>query len=171
MLIHNFYADLLLSVRVLFDNFIFQNDQYIKRYEFNVGNRSFQMPKDFKTQFEFPNVIATINDEMPAFGQRPDVSQTISGYNVDQVPVLYNSTNENVLYLQEELVTVPISIIINCESPLQAKEVGNVIRRWLPYNKFIQFLEYTSFLEISKPTRQKNSKSDTLKLKNLFTST
>ena len=151
MLIHNFYADLLLSTRVLFDNFIFQNERYIRRYEFNIGNRSFQMPKDFTTQCEFPNIIAVINDETPAWGQRPDVSQSISGYNVDQVPVLYDLTNENVLYLQEEMVTVPISIIINCESPLQAKEIANVIRRWLPYNKYIQFLEYTSFLEMSKP--------------------
>ena len=149
MYIHSFYADLLLSTRVLFDNNIFQNPNYIKKYEFNIGNRAIQLPKDFNTTYEFPNIVTTLNDESLSMGQRPDVSLSIAGFNVDQVPVLYDPVNLNILYVQEEMVNVPISITINCESQLQAKEAANVVKRWLPFNKFIQFLEYTSFLEIS----------------------
>ena len=150
MYIHNFYSDLLLSIRVLFDTHIFENDKYIKRYEFNIGNRTFQLPKDYKPNFDFPNIIVSLNDETPTFGQRPEISQHIAGFNIDQTPVLYDLTNENILYVQEEMVNIPISATINCESQLQAKEVANVIKRWLPVNKFIQFLEFTSFLEVSQ---------------------
>ena len=149
MYVHNFYADLLLAIRVMYDNHIFENPLYIKRYEFNIGNRTFQLPYDLKPNFVFPNMIVTLNDENPVFGQKPEVSQMIKGWNIDQVPVLYNSTNGTVINLQEEMVLVPITTIINCESQFQAKEIANVIKRWLPYNKFIQFLEFTSFLEVS----------------------
>jgi len=147
--IHNYYADILLSVRVLFDNHIFQNRDYVKRYEFNMGNRSIQLPVDYKPNYEFPNIIVTLNDETPSYGQRPDVSQKTPGYNLDQIPVLYNQTKENVLLVQEEMVNVPISCTINCESQFQAKEISTLVRRWLPINKFIQFLSFQSFLEVS----------------------
>jgi hypothetical protein len=75
--IHSWYGDLLLSVRVLFDNHIFQNREYIKRYEFNMGNRTIQLPVDYKPNFEFPNIIVTLNDDVPSYGQRPDVAQKI----------------------------------------------------------------------------------------------
>jgi len=146
---HNFYGDILLSIRTLFDNHIFQNRNYAKRYEFNMGNRAIQLPIDYKPNFEFPNLIVTLNDEVSSFGQRPDVSQKIPGFNLDQTPVLYNQTTEVTLLLQEELVNVPISIVINCESQFQAKEIAIMIKRWLPINKFISFLSLTSYLEVS----------------------
>jgi len=149
MYIHNFYSDLLLSIRVLFDNHIFQNRDYVKRYEFNMGNRALQLPIDYKPNFEFPNLIVTINDEVASFGQRPDVSQKIPGYNLDQIPVLYDQTTNVVLLVQEEMVQVPFSIVINCESQFQAKEISAQIRRWLPVNKYIQFLTFVSYLEVS----------------------
>ena len=152
MYIHNFFADLLLSVRVLFDTHVFRNDRYVRRYEFNIGNRTFQLPSQYQTNFDFPVIIVTLNDETPSYGQRPDVTQGLVGYfNIDQIPVLYNATKETILNVQEEMVNVPITVNINCESQLQAKEVANVIRRWLPLNKFLQFLEFTSFLEVSLP--------------------
>ena len=150
MYIHNFYSDLLLAVRVLFDTHIFQNRGYIKRYEFNLGNRTLQLPTDYKPNFEFPNIIVTLNDDTPSYGQRPDVSQKIPGFNLDQIPVLYNQTTLEVLLVQEEMVNVPISCSINCESQFQAKEVAGVVKRWLPVNKFIQFLNFTSYLEVSQ---------------------
>jgi len=91
---HNFYGDILLSIRTLFDNHIFQNRNYAKRYEFNMGNRAIQLPIDYKPNFEFPNLIVTLNDEVSSFGQRPDVSQKIPGFNLDQTPVLYNRSTE-----------------------------------------------------------------------------
>lgn len=149
MYIHNYYGDLLLSIRVLFDKYIFENPNFIKRYEFNMGNRIFQIPIDYKPNYEFPNMIVSLSDDLPAYGQRPDVSQLIPGYNIDQIPVLYNKDTNSIIYTQEEMATVPISIIINCESQFQAKEIANVIKRWLPHNKFIQFLKFSTFLELS----------------------
>ncbi len=149
MYVHNFYGDLLLSVRTLFDNYIFQNRNYAKRYEFNMGNRALQLPQDYKPNFEFPNLIVTLNDDVPSYGQRPDVSQKIPGFNLDQIPVLYNATTGITLLVQEEMVNVPIAITINCESQFQAKEVAVMVKRWLPINKFISFLTMTSYLEVS----------------------
>ncbi len=149
MYIHSWYGDLLLSVRVLFDNHIFQNREYIKRYEFNMGNRTIQLPIDYKPNFEFPNIIVTLNDDVPSYGQRPDVAQKIPGFNLDQTPVLYNQTNGTVLLVQEEMVNVPISCTINCESQFQAKEISALVRRWLPINKFISFLQFVAYLEVS----------------------
>lgn len=156
MYIHNFYADLLLSVRVLFDTHIFQNRGYIQRYEFNMGNRTLQLPYDYKPNYDFPNIVVTLNDETPSYGQRPSVSQKIPGFNVDQIPVLYNQTTERVILVQEEMVNVPISCTINCESQFQAKEIAAVIKRWLPINKFIQFLSFTSYLEVPQEFLDRN---------------
>ncbi len=149
MYIHNFYSDLLLAVKVLFDNHIFQNRNYVQKYEFNMGNRALQLPHDYKPNYEFPNIVVSLNDETPSYGQRPSVTQKIPGFNTDQIPVLYNQTNETVLLVQEEMVNTPISCIINCESQLQAKEIAALIRRWLPNNKFISFLTFVSYLEVS----------------------
>lgn len=149
MFIHNFYGDLLLTVRVLFDQHIFQNRNYIKRYEFNMGNRAIQLPVDFKPNFEFPNIIVTLNDETTTFGQKTDVSLNLGLGNMDQTPVLYNPANNDVLSVQEEMVNIPITCTINCESQFQAKEIFVLIKRWLPISKFIQLFEYTSYLEVS----------------------
>lgn len=149
MLIHNFYADLLLSVRVLFDRYIFQNRNYIKRYEFNIGNRTLQLPIDYKPNFEFPNIMVMLNDDVPTFGQKPTVTQNLISFNIDQTPVLYNPVTGEVLCVQEEMANVPITCTINCESQFQAKEIAAIVRKWLPINKFIQFLDFTSYLEVS----------------------
>jgi hypothetical protein len=158
-----------LSIRVLLDNYIFENPNYIRKYEFNIGNRTIQLPKDFTTNFEFPNVVVSLNDETLAMGQRPEVSQSVAGWNVDQIPVLYDSQKENILYVQEEMVNVPITVTVNCESQLQAKEVANVAKRWLPFGKFIQFLEYTSFLEISDEFLNENLFNIDGYINNLYT--
>ena len=147
--IHNWYADIHLSVRVLFDDHVFQKRDYVKRYEFNMGNRTIQLPKDYKPNYEFPNIIVTLNDDTPSYGQRPEVSQKIAGFNLDQTPALYNQTNQDVLCVQEEMVNVPITCTINCESQFQAKEIAALVKRWLPVNKFITFLSFTSYLEVS----------------------
>ncbi len=170
MYIHNFFSDLLLSVKVLFDTHIFRTDRYVRRYEFNIGNRTFQLPSDYQTNFDFPVVIINLNDETPSYGQRPDVSQGLLYYNVDQIPVLYNSTKGSILYVQEEMVNIPITVTINCESQLQAKEVANVVRRWLPLNKYLQCLEFTSFLEVSLPFLDKiYFEPDIDQISNLYT--
>jgi hypothetical protein len=154
---------------MLYDKYVFANDKYIKRYEFNIGNRTFQLPYDLKPNFEFPNMIVTLNDENPAFGQKPEVSQNIKGWNIDQVPVMWNETNNSVIYVQEEMILIPITSSINCESQLQAKEVANVIKRWLPNNKFIQFLEFVSFLELSKDFLSINNfNPDLQKINNIY---
>lgn len=149
MYIHNFFCDLLLSIRLLFDKHIFLPD-YIKTYEFNISNRTFSLIKnDYKTEFELPASIVTLNTDTPSFGERPNVIQRTTTPNCNMVSVLSDNNNNRVVYLQEEQTQITISIVINCESQLQAKESEFKIRRVLPSGKFIQFLEFTSFLEIS----------------------
>jgi len=114
-----------------------------------MGNRSIQLPHDYKPNYEFPNLIVTLNDDSPSYGERPSVSQKIPGFNLDQVPVLYDQTSGVTILVQEEMVNVPITIVINCESQFQAKEIYVLVKRWLPVNKFISFLTFTSYLEVS----------------------
>lgn len=147
MKIHNYYSDLLLSVRTMFDKYVFGNNT-IKSYDFNIANRSFAVDKNYKTNFEFPACIVTLNDDHYIFAERPNVIQQVGPENTMQHVVLYNDVNRRMVMLQEEHVQSSISIIINCESQLQAKDVEFMVKRYLPLNKYIQFLEYTSFLEI-----------------------
>lgn len=135
-----------------------------------MGNRAFQLPKDYKPNFEFPNIIVNLNDETPSHGQRPSVSQKIPGFNLDQIPVLYNQTTGVVLLVQEEMTNVPISSTINCESQFQAKEISALVRRWLPINKFISFLQFISYLEVSGEYLSKTSFDPTSHaISNLYT--
>jgi phosphoenolpyruvate synthase/pyruvate phosphate dikinase len=147
MQIHNYYSDLLLSVRSLFDNIVF-GPNIIKHYDFNIANRAFAIDKEYKTQFEFPACIVTLNDDQYIFGERPNVIQRVGPENKMQHNALYNLDNHRTVVVQEEHVQTSISIIINCESQLQAKDVEFTVKRCLPTSKYIQILEFTSFLEI-----------------------
>lgn len=147
MQIHNYYSDLLLSIRSLFDNIIFAPTT-IRHYDFNIANRAFAIDKEYKTQFEFPACIVTLNDDHYIFGERPNVIQQFGPENKMQHIALYNLDNRKEVIIQEEHVQTNISIIINCESQLQAKDIEFRIKRYLPLSKYIQLLTFTSFLEI-----------------------
>lgn len=148
MYIHNLYNDLMLSVSILLDHVIFEDSKIIKRYEFNLGNRTFQFGKDPKVNVDLPAAIVAINDETPYFGQRTESIKRFTTPNINNTPVLFNKSNNAYLMLNEEYTHIPISITINTESQLQAKELSHIIRRYLPLNKWIQQLKFMSFLEI-----------------------
>jgi len=152
MYIHNLYNDLMLSTTILFDNVIFQNKKVIERYEFNLGNRTFQFRKDPEINVDLPVAIISINDESSYFGQRTESIKRLTGFdNVNNIPVLYNQTNNKILYLHEEYMNVPISISINTESQLHAKEISHIVKRTMPVNKWIELFEFSSFLEVEMP--------------------
>ncbi|MFW6377168.1 MAG: hypothetical protein ACOCZ5_00845 [bacterium] len=148
MYIHNLYNDMMVSVSILLDKIIFNDSKYIARYEFNLGNRTFQLGRDPKVNIDFPVAIVTINDENSSFGQRTETIKQFTNPNFNNIPVLYNKTNRTALYLNEESTQIPINITINTESQLQAKEISHIIRRYLPLNKLIRHFEFNSFLEI-----------------------
>ena len=148
MQIHNYYNDLLLSIRTLFDNKIFKNN-FIKYYSFNIANQSFELlQRDYKPNRNLPAAIINLYSDLYTFGERPTniLHQNIE--NINQIPILYDSINKQVVYLQEEHLTTSLVININCESQFQAKEIEFYIKRYLPLNKYIQLYTYTSFLEI-----------------------
>ena len=148
MQIHNFYSDLLLSIRSLFDNKIFANN-FIRHYSFNIANRTFELSKrDYKPNRALPAVIVNLEDDQYSFGERPTTVRHSSIENTNQIPVLYDPTANKLIYVQEEQTTITLSININCESQFQAKEVEFTIKRNLPQNKFTQIHSFTSFLEI-----------------------
>jgi hypothetical protein len=152
MQIHNFLCDLLASVRLLIDDYIFpHNPGLIKSYEFNLGNRTFQIGLEPTSTYELPAAIVNIQDENINFGgRRSDLIQQNSLDNVNKIPVLQNATNKVVVHIHEEHVIVPISISINCESQLQAKELAYQIKKTLPLNKNLNTIQFTSFLEIDQ---------------------
>ena len=148
MVIHNFFHDVLLSVRTLFDSLIFPND-YIKKYHFNIANRSFQLSRnDYTTQFEFPTCLVQFNDDQYSFGERPNVSQNMLTDNINQIPVLHDVESLNRLMIQEEHSSITMSVTINCESQLQAMNTEHRIKRYLPMNRFMSLISFSSFLEV-----------------------
>jgi len=148
MQIHNFYSDLLLSIRSLFDNTIFPNN-FLKHYSFNIANRTFELSKrDYKPNRALPAVIVNLEEDQYSFGERPTNIRHSRIENINQIPVLYDAVANKLIYVQEEQTTVTLSVNINCESQFQAKEVEFTIKRNLPLNKYTQIHSFTSFLEI-----------------------
>ena len=148
MQIHNYFSDLLLSIRTLFDNIIFKPN-FIKYYSFNIANRTFELSQnDYKPNRELPAAIISLNDERYSFSERPTNIQNLTIENINQIPVLFDVVTDQYIFVQEEQVNVPITVNINCESQFQAKEVEFYVKRFLPLNKYIQLYAFTSFLEI-----------------------
>lgn len=151
MFIHNFLCDLLTSIKLLFDTYLFQHlgPNYIKSYQFNLGNRTFQLEREPTTNYSLPAIIVNINDEAISFGgRRTDLIMKNNLDNVNKILVLYNETQDIGVYLHEEQTTIFFSISINCESQLQAKELAYTIKRSLPLNKNLNILKFLTYLEI-----------------------
>ena len=67
---------------------------------------------------------------------------------VNEINVLYNNNTYKTVWVRENQTTIDISTQINCESQFQAKEIELTIKRFMPIDKYIQFLKFTSFLEL-----------------------
>ena len=84
MKIHSFYSDLLLSIQVLFENYLLNTSaffyqenviekeprNFIQHWEFNIGNRTRQIG-DYKEagQVELPSCIVRLENESNIFSQ------------------------------------------------------------------------------------------------------
>jgi hypothetical protein len=148
MQIHNYYNDLLLSIRTLFDTKIFKHN-LIKYYSFNISNQSFELlQRDYKPNRQLPAAIISLQSDIYTFGERPTNIQHSNIENINQIPVLYDKETNQLVSVQEEHITTSINININSESQFQAKEIEFYIKRFLPLNKYIQLYSFTSFLEI-----------------------
>lgn len=161
--IHNFFSDILLSVTTLFENYLFDYKpfffgdniverkprRFIQSYQFNIGNRTYQIG-DYKeaAKIEFPTAIVSLSNDETAFGKSLSLIGHHQIQDVNEVPVLYNRTTKKYVYVREEQSHVNMNIQINCESQLQAKEIEHQIRRFVPLNKYIQFMSFTSFMEL-----------------------
>jgi len=152
MQIHNFLCDLLVSIKLLVDTYFFpHNPGFIKSYQFNLGNRTFQLGPEPSSSYELPAVIVAVQDEQINFmGRRTDLIMKNNMDNINKIPVLYDETSNRYAYVHEEQTVVPFSISFNCESQLQAKEIGFQIKKILPPNKNINILNFTTYLEIPK---------------------
>lgn len=148
MNIHNYYSDVLLSIRTLFDNLIF-NSYFVNYYSFNIANKTFELSqRDYRPNRALPAVVVNLQTDRYTFGERPTNIHRLSLENINQIPVLHDPEQDRTIFVQEEHVVVPLLISFNCESQFQAKEVEFHIKRFLPLNKYIQLYEFTSFLEI-----------------------
>lgn len=142
--IHSFYSDLLLSIRYLFDNIIFEPG-YIKHYEFNVGNRSFQL--EYKTQYDMPMAIINYQESHPSL-YHPWLLLRTGNNNQSKFPVLFDSNKDLTLELQEEEYEIAVEVTINCESQFSAVELEHKIKSRTPLNKPLHLYSFYTFLEI-----------------------
>lgn len=143
--VHNYYSDMLISFANFFDNTVFGSDT-IKHYQFNIGNKTIQL--NYKTQQSFPSIIINFqNSEMFQFHDwflhRPTTLK-----NQLQIPILYNSTKDLTLLIQEAMYTHDITITLNCESIMQLLELKHKIEYYLPINKYIEAFNYYTFINI-----------------------
>lgn len=142
--IHNYYSDLLTSLAYFFDNVIFSPNT-IKHYQFNIGNKSIQL--NYKTQKSFPSIIInynqSTNQQYPDwFIRRPPIG------NMMKIPILYDSTKDLSLLVQEAHYEHSISMSLNCESIMQLLELQHRIELYLPVGKHIEPYNFYTFLEI-----------------------
>jgi hypothetical protein len=172
MFIHNFLCDLLLSIKVLFDSYIFPDrPNFIKHYEFNLGQRAFQLGPKPNLNYELPAAIVSINDENIIFGgRRSDLIQMTHHDNINKIPVLVNEEENLTLVVHEEQSAVVISVQVNCQSQLVAKELAHTLKRFLPPNKHLNIVQFVSFFEIPLQFLQEHMKINIFNnTKNLFT--
>jgi hypothetical protein len=106
--IHNYYMDLMIGLSYMLDNKIFNPDT-IKSYQYNLGNKTFQL--DYKPQKEFP--MAIVNYESSTLMQYPDrlLHRNTIGNNFT-IPIVYNSTKDLHLEIQEAEYEHNITLII-----------------------------------------------------------
>ncbi|MFW6246965.1 MAG: hypothetical protein ACOC22_02185, partial [bacterium] len=106
--------------------------------------------RDYKPNISLPAAIVKLEEERFTFGERPTVISRQHVPNCNQIPILSDPETKKMIYQQEEHTTINVSVTINCESQFQAKEVEYQIKRYLPIEKYIQLLTFTSFLEIPR---------------------
>lgn len=162
MLIHNFFSDIALSIRSLFEEYIFYNKQemfesvvptkrsnFFKSFQFNLGNRNFQI-NDYKEsgQMELPAFILNYVSDDDAFGREASLIGNHRIVTVNEILATHNTDTTTDLIVREEQVVVSFNGQINCESQLQANEIMHIVKRFLPVGKYIQIISFSTFLEI-----------------------
>jgi len=141
---HNFYADLLISLRTFFDRCVFPNDE-IKGYRFNIGNRSLQL--NYETKFDLPWMMIEYQTSRPIAYQSHTWLKSHFD-NISKYPVLFNKTKNLTLMMQEELFEFTIQATVNCESQLQALSYQRAIDEYLVHNRYFQLYSFFSFFTI-----------------------
>lgn len=142
---HNFYADLVLSLRTFFDKIVFPNSE-IKGYRFNIGNRSLQLNTN-NIKFDLPwMMIDYQTSRHVAYHSHTWLKSQFD--NTSKYPVLYNRTKNLTLLMQEELFEYQIQVTINCESQLSALQFQHDIERYLVIGKYFQLYSFFSFFTI-----------------------
>jgi|GEM_PF-6600693 len=142
---HNFYADLVLSLRTFFDKIVFPNSE-IKGYRFNIGNRSLQLNTN-NTKFDLPWMIIDYQTSRHvAYHSHTWLKSQFD--NTSKYPVLYNRTKNLTLVMQEELFEYQIQVTVNCESQLSALQFQHDIEKYLVHGRYFQLYSFFSFFTI-----------------------
>jgi len=141
---HNFYADLVLSLRTFFDRTIFINNE-IKGYRFNIGNRSLQLK--YETKFDLPWINIDYQSSRH-ISYYPDTWLRSQTDNVSKYQVLYDESKNLSLVMREELHEFQIQVTVNCESQLSALQLKHDIERYLIPGKYFQLYSFFSFFQI-----------------------
>lgn len=141
MKVHNIYSDILLSLSYFVNKVL---EGQIKTFQYNIGSVSFNL--DYSPNFEFPSAIINyVNSNY--LNSRPDTFlRTFSNYN--QIPILYNESKDIELKIQEDLFTVSIEIILNCDSQYSVINFKHLLESSIPINKYLQLYKFVSYYEL-----------------------
>ncbi len=142
--VHNFYTDLLLSMRYLFDNIVFGPGK-IKHYMFNIGNKSFQL--EYKSQYELPACIINYQSSS-AIKYHSWLIQNTGLNNHNLIPILYNKNKQLTLQLQEEEYSISLEVLLNFDSQFAGMEYEHRIKSNMPIGKPLQLYHFYTFYEI-----------------------
>lgn len=145
MKIHNFYGDLLLYVRFLFEKFL--GPETIKNYQFNIESIPFQV--DYSKQPELPSAIVEFNGT-EKITYPPAVIQGSTCTSNSAFPILYDENKDLALYLQEILHELRVTFTINLNSQLNALNIKHTLEKYLPPQKYIQYDSFISFYELDE---------------------
>lgn len=141
--IHNYYSDLLVSLANYFDNVL--GEDYIQNYQFNIGSKTFQL--NYKPQKALPScIINYVSSQMSQY-----YDWFMHRVNIDNpflIPIVYDSTKDLSLYIQEAQYEHVIEITFNCNSVMELLELQHKFEVYLPLNKYVEVFNYYTFLDI-----------------------
>lgn len=141
---HNFYADILLSLRTFFDRFALPHNQ-VKGYRFNIGNRSLQL--NYDTKFDLPWMMIDYQSSRHVAYHTHTWLKTQYD-NTSKYVVLFDKTKNLSMLMQEELYEFQVQATLNCESQLQALQLKHDIEKFLVPGRYFQLYSFFSFFTI-----------------------
>jgi hypothetical protein len=139
--VHNIYSDILLSLSYYLNKVL---EGRIKAFQYNISSTSFNL--DYEANYELPAAIITYTNSSYLNARPSTFLRTFSNYN--QIPVLFDSTKNIGLKIQEDHFNITVDVAINCDSQFQAIDFKHQFESLIPLNKYLQIYKFVSYFQI-----------------------